>query len=88
MSQNTRNIRNTCLLLRNHPKFTKTEAAFDKCSTKLGVLQNIIRQSIDHVLLIKKPLNNIFERVFLTKNDSCTRFLTTSVEQLSSNHDG
>ena len=49
---------NTCLLLRNHSKLNKTEAAFDKCSTKLGVLQNAIRQSIEPVLLIK-------ERVFL-----------------------
>ena len=68
MSYNTRNIRNTCLLLRNHPKLTKTEPAVcskqKKCSTKLGVLQNATRQSIEPVLLIKETLNNISEEVF------------------------
>ena len=45
--------------MRNHSNLNKTEAAFDKCSTKLGVLQNAIRQSIEPVLLIK-------ERVFFS----------------------
>ena len=40
MSYNTRNIKNTGLLLRNHSKFPKTEVAYNKYSTKLGVLQN------------------------------------------------
>ena len=74
-SRNTRSIKNTCLLVRNHSKLTKTGAAFDKCSSKLGILQNAIRQSIDPVLLIKKPVNNTFEGVFLgkfTENDSST----------------
>ena len=56
-------MKNTCLLLRSHSKFTKTEVAFDKCYTKLGVLQNVIRQSIEYVLLIKKTVNDIFQGV-------------------------
>ena len=68
MSYNTRNIKSTCLFLRNHPKLTKTELAVSskqkKCSTKLGVLQNAIQQSIEPVLLIKETLNNIFAEVF------------------------
>ena len=67
MSYSTRNIKNTYLLLRNNSKFTKTEVAFDECSTKLGVLQNVNRQSIESVLLIKKTVNNIFEGVFFSK---------------------
>ena len=63
MSCNTGNMKNTCLLLRSHSKFTKTEVAFDKCYTKLGVLQNVIRQSIEYVLLIKKTVNDIFQGV-------------------------
>ena len=66
-TRNTRNIKNTCLFLHNYSKLTKTEAAFDKCSTKLGVLQNAIRQSIEHVLLIKKAVNNTFEGFFFAK---------------------
>ena len=67
MSYNTRNIKNTCLLLRNHSKLTKTVPPFDMCSAKLGVLQNAIRRSIEPVILINKTVNNIFEGVFFSK---------------------
>ena len=67
MSYNTRNIKNTCLLLRNHSKLTKTVPPSDKCSTKLGVLQNATQQSIEPVILTNKTVNNIFEGVFFSK---------------------
>ena len=88
MSYNTRNIKNTCFLLCNDSKFTKTEPTFGKCSAKCYSLKYWAFTSD------KKTVNNIFERVFFSKvaglppacnftnNDSSTRFLTTSMEQL------
>ena len=71
MSYNTRNIKNTCFLLSNDSKFTKTEPAFDKCSTKFGVLQKGIRQSIEPLLLIKKPWIISLKEFFLVKLQAC-----------------
>ena len=54
--------------MHNYLKLTKTEAAFDKCSTNLSVLRNAMQQSIKPALQLKKQIvNNTFEEVFFSK---------------------